>query len=188
MKKIMGVVGSPRKNGNTHILVSTILQGAQESGNETDIILLGDHKIKECTGCHACWKGRICPRHDDMNDLYSRIIECDALILGTPVYWFGPTALMKAFIDRFVYFNCPENRAKITGKPVLLAIPLEDENPDTYTPVVEFFRKSIDYLHMNLADMIIAPGVGRKGEIREQAEKMKEAGEMGRRIGLDLLK
>jgi multimeric flavodoxin WrbA len=178
--KIFGVVGSPRKNGNTHILVSTILQGAHEKRAETDLILLGEHTIKECTGCHACWKGRICPRHDDMNEFYSRIIECDILVLGTPVYWFGPTALMKAFIDRFVYFNCPENRAKISGKQVFLAVPLEDNDPDSYTAVVDFFRKSIDYLQMNLKGMVIAPGVGRKGEIRERPEKLREAEELGR--------
>lgn len=182
MGKVFGIVGSPRKNGNTHVLVSATLQGAREKGAETNLIFLGEKKIKECTGCHACWKGRICPRHDDMNNLYPRIIDCDALILGTPVYWYGPTALMKAFIDRFVYFNCPENRTKIIGKPVFLAIPLEEENPDTYAPVVEFFRKSLNYLQMNLAGMVIAPGVGRKGEIRERVEKMKEAEEMGRRM------
>jgi multimeric flavodoxin WrbA len=180
MKKIFGVVGSPRKNGNTHILVSTILQEAREAGAETDFVFLGEKKIKECDGCHACWKGLVCPRNDDMNELYRRIIECDTLVLGTPVYWFGPTALMKAFIDRFVYFSCPENRAKIIGKPVFLAIPLEDDNPDSYTPVVDFFRKSMDYLQMNLKGMIIAPGVGKKGEIRERPGKILEAKEMGR--------
>jgi multimeric flavodoxin WrbA len=182
MGKVFGVVGSPRKNGNTHILVSAMLHGASDTGVDTDIVMLGEKKIKECTGCHACWKGLICPRRDDMNDLYSLIIECDALILGTPVYWFGPTALMKAFIDRFVYFNCADNRAGIIGKPVYLVIPLEEENPDTYAPVVEFFRKSLNYLQMDLKGMVIAPGVGRKGEIRERGDKMKEAENMGRGI------
>jgi multimeric flavodoxin WrbA len=184
MKKILGIVGSPRKNGNTHILVSTILQSAGETGAKTNLVLLGEQKIKECTGCHACWKGRSCPRHDDMNDLYQKIMDCRALVLGTPVYWFGPTALMKAFIDRFVFFNCPENREKIIGKPVYLAIPLEEDNPDTYNPVVDFFRKTLDYLQMNLEGTIIAPGVGWKGEIREKPEKIKEAEEMGRKMTL----
>jgi multimeric flavodoxin WrbA len=56
--------------------------------------------------------------------IYPKIIEADVIIFGTPVYWYGPTALMKAFIDRFVYFNCPENRAK-SGKAA--NIPFEDD-------------------------------------------------------------
>lgn len=51
-----------------------------------------------------------------MNGFYQKIIDSDILVFGTPVYWYAPTAIMKAFIDRFVYFNCPENREKIRGK------------------------------------------------------------------------
>ena len=76
MKKIIGVVGSPRKNGNTHILVSGILDGAKEQGATTDIIFLEDMFIRECNGCHVCWEGKECPRNDDMNALYPKIISC----------------------------------------------------------------------------------------------------------------
>ena len=58
MPKILGIVGSPRKKGNTHILVSKMLEGAEAEGAETDILLLGKLEIRECTGCHACWKGK----------------------------------------------------------------------------------------------------------------------------------
>ena len=54
----------------------------------------------------------MCSKHDSMEALYPKITECDALILGTPVYWYGPTAIMKCFMDRFVYFNCSPIEAK----------------------------------------------------------------------------
>ena len=129
MKKILGIMGSPRMNGNTHILVNKILKGAEDNGASTEIIFLKDMDIKECDGCHTCWKGKDCSKKDDMNNIYPKIIDSDVIVFGTPVYWYGPTALMKAFIDRFVYFNCEENRAKIRGKLAAVAVPFEEENP-----------------------------------------------------------
>ena len=123
--RILGVQGSPRKNGNTPILVETVLDGARDAGATTLMIQLGDMTIAECDGCHVCWKGKECPKNDDMNAVYATIAESGAVVLGTPVYWFGPTALMKAFIDRFVYFNCPENRAMANGMFLAISFVLE---------------------------------------------------------------
>jgi multimeric flavodoxin WrbA len=69
MKTILGVVGSPRRKGNTHILVSRILEGAKNEGAATEIIFLSNLTIRECDGCHVCWKGRKCSKKDDMNNL-----------------------------------------------------------------------------------------------------------------------
>ena len=52
---MLGIVGSPRKNGNTHVLVSRILEGARDAGAEAETVLLGDLTVQECDGCHACW-------------------------------------------------------------------------------------------------------------------------------------
>jgi hypothetical protein len=69
MQKILGVMGSPRKKGNTHILISKILEGAQSVGAVGDCLFLGDLAIQECDGCHACWKGKECSKNDDMNSI-----------------------------------------------------------------------------------------------------------------------
>lgn len=182
MKKVLGVVGSPRKKGNTDILVSSMLEGARKEGAKTEVVFLNDLHIAECDGCHVCWKAKPCKKKDDMNDLYPKIIENDVIIFGTPVYWYGPTALMKCFIDRFVYFNCPENRLKIKGKDVVLAVPFEEENPDTATPLVTFFEKSLNYLEMNIVGKVIVPGVTLKGEILKKNDRMEETFELGRRL------
>ncbi|HZD60654.1 MAG TPA: flavodoxin family protein [Anaerolineae bacterium] len=68
--KMLGVVASPRKKGNTHILVSKTLDGAKAEGATTEIIFLNDLNIRECNGCHSCWKGKPCSKKDDMNKLY----------------------------------------------------------------------------------------------------------------------
>jgi len=178
-KRILAVVGSPRKNGNTHILVSKIAEGAAENGAFVDEVLLGELSINECDGCHACWKGRDCNKNDDMRGLYPRIGSSDVIIFGTPVYWYGPTALMKAFIDRFVYFNCPENREKIQGLSAVIAVPFEEDDPDMASGVIEFFRKSLAYLEIKLLGEITVSGVGEKGAIRREEKHLQKAYDLG---------
>ncbi|MBN1804403.1 MAG: flavodoxin family protein [Sedimentisphaerales bacterium] len=182
MKKILAVVGSPRKNGNTHILVSKIAEGAKSKDAEVDALFLDDFTIKECNGCHVCWKMDDCVRNDDMINIYPRIIKSDVIIFGTPVYWYGPTAIMKGFIDRFVYFNCPKNRPKIQGKSAVIAVPFEEENQETVRPVVEFFQKCLDYLQINLVGKIIVPGVTTRGEVRNKENILQKAYELGQSL------
>jgi multimeric flavodoxin WrbA len=179
MKKILALIGSPRKGGNTDLLVGKMAEGASSKGATVDTLYLDKLNIRECDGCHVCWQGKHCPKRDDMLEIYDKISESDAIIFGTPVYWYGPTALMKALIDRFVYFNCPENRVKIRGKSAALAIPFEEENRDTARPVVEFFEKSLKYLEINLLGAIIAGGVSDKGDVLKKPQFLAEAYKLG---------
>lgn len=117
-----------------------------------------------------------------MNKIYPKIIQSDVIIFGTPVYWYGPTALMKCFIDRFVYFNYPENRAKIRGKSAVIAVPFEEENPKTANLLVNFFKKSLQYLEMQLIDKILVPGVSRRGDIVKKGDQLEKGYKLGRKL------
>lgn len=181
-KKILGVVGSPRKKGNTHILVSTILEGAKGEGADTELLFLNDLNIRECDGCHVCWKGKHCAKKDDMNPVYPKITQSDTIVFGTPVYWYGPTALMKCFIDRFVYFNCPENRAKIRGRSAIIAVPFEEENLKTASLLIKFFEKSLQFLEMNLIRKILVPGVSGRGDIMKKPAVLEKSYRVGERL------
>jgi multimeric flavodoxin WrbA len=182
MDNILAIIGSPRQGGNTDILVGRIAAGARAGGAQVETVYLGDLHIRECDGCHACWRGRPCSKDDDMRALYPKIAASDALVLGTPVYWYGPTALMKALIDRFVYFNGAANRPMVRGKRAAAAVVLEETREETWRPVVEFFEKSLAYLEMDLAETIVVPGVGEKGAIRQQPQRLEEAYHLGARL------
>jgi len=182
MKKILAGVGSPRRKGNTDILVSRIAEGARAKGAMVDELYLVDFTIKECDGCHKCWEGKGCSKNDEMCNIYPKIIQSDVIIFGTPVYWYGPTGLMKIFIDRFVYFNSPENREKIRSKSAVIAVPFEEENPEMARLVVEFFEKSLAYLEVKLVGKVIVPGVSGKGDILQKAERLREAYELGQSL------
>jgi multimeric flavodoxin WrbA len=182
VKKVLGIVGSPRKKGNTDVLVSRLLDGASGEGAAVGKIYLGDLRVRECDGCHVCWQEKPCPKKDDMNDIFVKIGETDAIVFGTPVYWYGPTALMKGCIDRFVYFNCPGNRGKIHGKGAAIIVPFEEEDPATVEPVLTFFEKSLSYLGMRAVGRVVAPGVTVRGEVRRRVDLMDEAFQLGVRL------
>jgi len=182
MKRILGVVGSPSWDGNTHFLVARILDGAQQAGATTDLLFLNGLTIRECDGCHACWKGKGCCKNDDMVDTYPRLTDSDVIVFGTPIYWYGPTALMKAFLDRFVYFNSPANRAKIAGHGAALAIPFEEDSPEPAALTIAMFEKSFAYLQMKLLGQVIVPGVGDRGDVLSKEQALNEAHALGQRL------
>lgn len=103
--RVLAVNGSPRGKGScTHKMLEPLLEGMQDEGAETELINLVDYKIGHCIGCFACWlktPGH-CVLRDDMAALLERLITFDFLILGTPLYLFTVSGLMKNFMDRLV--------------------------------------------------------------------------------------
>ena len=96
---MLGIVGSPRQGGNTDILVDEILSGAREAGAQVEKIMLGELAIAPCQACYACRKGGGCVQRDDMEDLLAKMKSSSVWVLGTPVYWWGPSAQLKAFVE-----------------------------------------------------------------------------------------
>ncbi len=98
--KVLGIVGSKRKNGNTAYLVKKALESVESTEITTEIIYLGDYLIEGCTGCEGCKNTYQCVIADDMQKLYPKILEADAIITGSPTYFYNITSDMKAFIER----------------------------------------------------------------------------------------
>lgn len=96
--RIIGINGSPRKKGNTQKLLKVALKSSQM--NDIKLIHLVDYKILPCDGCGACWKTKKCPIDDDLEVVIHELVNSDAIIVGSPVYYGTISAQMKAFIDR----------------------------------------------------------------------------------------
>lgn len=100
-KKILILVGSPRKGGNTDLLSNELIRGAEENGCETEKIYIKDKKIMGCLGCGACQKnGAICVQKDNMTEIYEKMIESNVIVFASPVYFYSWTSQMKAVVDR----------------------------------------------------------------------------------------
>ncbi|MBW6484581.1 MAG: flavodoxin family protein [Syntrophobacterales bacterium] len=98
--KVLGIYGSPRKGGNTDVLLAEALQGAKAAGARVDSLRVSDFKITPCRGCHDCTREGICRIKDDMQEIYPRLLDADIVILASPIYFYGVTGWTKALIDR----------------------------------------------------------------------------------------
>ncbi|MHA2141731.1 MAG: flavodoxin family protein [Candidatus Thorarchaeota archaeon] len=175
-RRVMGFVGSPRRNGNTEILVDEVLKAAEENGAIVDKVILSKLEIGPCRACDSCKKTGKCVQKDDMEELVIKMKNSDVLVLGTPIYWWGPTAQFKAFLDRWygVY-----DQGIFKEKETVLVIPLEDTTKSTYNPILNMFKAIMEYLHMNHVATVLAPGVLERGAVRDHREFMDSAREIG---------
>jgi multimeric flavodoxin WrbA len=178
--KVFGVVGSPRKNGNTDILVEEVLRSAQEKGSTTKKVFLSDLDIQPCkANCsNFCISKGECSINDDMTSLYTDLYESDIIIIGTPIYWYGPTAQVKAFIDRWYAFSHSDYVWKMKGKKFVLIAPFEESDLATADPCIAMLEKSLDYLKAELSERILV-SVGEKGAIKQNVNVMKRAYNLG---------
>jgi multimeric flavodoxin WrbA len=100
MVKIIGIVGSPKKEGNTSYLVETALKSAKSAGADTDIINLGSVNIEPCVACDICKAMGECGIEDDISEILEIMMESDGMIIGSPVYFGSVTSQLKILIDR----------------------------------------------------------------------------------------
>ncbi|MFZ4437287.1 MAG: flavodoxin family protein [Syntrophales bacterium] len=100
MVKVLGLFGSPRKGGNTDLLLDEALKGAAAEGATVEKIHLSDCRITPCRGCLGCFKNGVCVIADEMQNIYPRLLEADIVILASPVFFYGVTGWAKAMVDR----------------------------------------------------------------------------------------
>lgn len=99
-KKVLMISGSPRKGGNSEILLGQFEKGARESGNEVEKVNLREKKIAPCMACYGCRGTKTCVQKDDMGELLEKMVEADVLVLATPVYFYSMDGQLKTMIDR----------------------------------------------------------------------------------------
>ena len=163
--KIIGINASPRKKANTQTLVEAILGGAAEKGAESRLVNLRDLAINGCLGCEGCKKhlGK-CVQKDDLTPLLQELTTYDAIVLGTPVYWFHVTAQFKVLVDRlysFLAFGENPDSGEPTiqsafpaGKKFVLVISRGDTEPPGLFP--QFYDHLNEWL--NLIPMTLGAG------------------------------
>ena len=99
--KVIGINGSARKDGNTALIISKVFDELNTEGIETDLIQLAEYEIQPCRGCFACkGRGNCVFVNDGFTEIFSRMVEADGIILGSPVYSADVSAKMKAFLER----------------------------------------------------------------------------------------
>jgi len=178
--RILALVGSPRKGGNTEILVDEILKGAEAKGHATERLRLYDYEILPCLDCRSCKRAKsdyTCALSDGMREIYGELERADLIIFGTPIYWYGPTAKIKLLLDRLRPYIASR---KLSGKKGMVATPSE-EGAGCCGPLLQMFAMSFDYLGMENAGSLLAQAYER-GEIKKKPEELERAREMGKSL------
>ena len=172
--RVLGIVGSPRRGGNTEVLVDKVLAGAAGDGALVEKVILNELDIVPCQACNGCRESGGCVQQDDLAALLAQMERSQVWVLGTPVYWWGPTAQFKAFLDRWYGIE----RAMFRRRRVILAIPLGG-SADYARHTVGILTDVVDYLGMRLIATVLAPGAYRQGAVRGQAHVLAEAHRAG---------
>ena len=119
--KILGLVGSYRKNGNSDIVAKEALMGAEEAGAQVELLRLTDYRIQACQGFGLClFREKGCHIEDDVNFIWSKIGEADGILLSVPCYFLESTAVLKQLIDRAWVLA---HRGTLRGKYASVMVP-----------------------------------------------------------------
>jgi multimeric flavodoxin WrbA len=176
--RVLGLVGSPRKDSNTDLLVSRILDGAGASNHLTEKVYLYALDISPCVDCRSCQKGKFqCVVADDMQMLYSKLEGADVIVFGTPLYWYATTAQMKLVLDRLRPYVASE---KLKGKKAIVVVPSE-EGPDACDYLVGMFELSFKYLGIALIGKMLVKAY-EKAEVNAQPETLNRAFQLGKKL------
>jgi multimeric flavodoxin WrbA len=182
--KVVAVIGSPRRRGNTATLVDAALEQLERGGCACTRIVLAERRIEFCSGHVYCGE-RACPHDDDMAGILEQVYAADGLLLATPIYYENVSGQMKTFMDRNAtrYYQEEWLTPKVVG---LIAVAAESSADDTLAAMRRFVALS------NPEELpVVALGgcADKPGEAAQDAELMARARALGRamaeRLGLD---
>ncbi len=180
--KVVGVMGSPRIGGNTDLLLTQVLSGAELAGAQIERIDLIRYDISACNGCQECRDSGFCVINDDAPALIDLMMASDAWVIGTPIYWWGPSGILKSFIDRwYSTIHIASIRARMAKRTALICT-YGDEDPRTPRHVVGMMEDTIAYLQGDFTDRLLVRASS-VGSVRGDAEAMARALALGRKLG-----
>ncbi len=188
MVRVLGIAGSPRKNGNTDMLLAEFMRGAASKGAMTKTVFLRDLQLSTCQHCDACLKAGICKIKDDMQGIYVDFQEADVIVLASPVQFTGVTAHMKAMIDR--------TQSLWAKKYVLKVPPLGDRRErkgffisvggrkvaNLFDPMLVMIKTFFHIIDVKYAGELLFSGIDEKGAIARHPDALKQAFEAGQRL------
>ncbi len=177
MKKVLILSGSPRKNGNSDVLCDEFAKGAAEAGHEVEKIRVAEKKIGFCHACEACQKTGVCVQKDDMAEIMQKMLDCDVMVLASPMYFYSMDAQLKAVIDR----SFPR-WTEVKNKELYYIVTGADGRPEAADAILAGFRGYAANIEgAKEMGVIYGLGIHDKGEI-DGKPALTEAYEMGKAV------
>ena len=195
-KQVLAVSGSPRKGGNTDIIIKKIIAGLSSENIEGFSTNLSSIDFSGCIGCEKCRKDKICTKlQDGLTSLYPSIIDSQGLILASPVHNYNITSWMKAFIDRLYCFyefdnnTRPRNwtsRLANQNRKVVISAVCEQKDIKDLGFTIEAMKRPMEALGFEIIGTLPVFKSFEKGAVKKQEEVMNKAYELGIQLGKQL--
>ena len=184
--KVLGIMGSPRIGSNTDLLLDEALKGAESQGAEVEKIIVDKLNISPCREYYGCLKDGNCVIKDDMDDMYPKLLAADAIIVASPMFFYGLSSQLKALIDRcqalwarrYVLKQGPSGSMR-KGAFVAVGATRGKKLFDGARLVVKYFFQAVG---VECVDELLVRGVDKRGEIKEQPAVLAEAFKIGKHL------
>lgn len=164
--KILVLTGSPRRGGNSDIMASAFCAAAKERGAEVVRFDTAFMRLEMCRACDRCFSGQgACIFDDDFNAIWEALLDADALVIASPVYWYSFPAQLKAAIDK-LYSLCVSGR-DLQGKQYALIACCEDDNDEAFKGLCFSLDKSMELLKCEKLGQVLVHGVHKKGAVND---------------------
>jgi len=185
--KVLGIMGSPRRQSNTEILLDNALEGAMEAGAEIEKVLVSKLKISPCLEIYACLKDGNCAIKDDMQLLYEKLLEADHIIFTSPIFFYSITSQAKAVIDRcqalwvrrHVLAIGKEDKRERRGVFISIGATRGQKLFDGAVLTVKYFFDAVGVKYFG--DLLVR-GIDDKGQIMEHPEALENAFRLGQEL------
>jgi len=191
--KVLGLYGSPRKGGNTALLLDEFIKGAESAGAASEKVLLAYSNITPCLEYMVCAKKGECSIQDGMTPLYQKLMEADLIALASPIFFYGVTAQTKALIDRcqafwarkyllknkFTGSRVHKSTSKRKGFFISVAATKGEKVFDGALLTVRYF---FDVLNCEYAGNLLFREIDIKGAIKKHPTALREAYDAGKKL------
>ncbi len=187
--KILAIHGSPRRGGNTEILLDAFIEGAKSAGALVEKVSLYEHKFSPCIECGECDHLGECVLRDDMDGLYGKYLESDLLVVATPIFFYSHTSYVQAFFERFqalwarkYRLGLPHPLAK-TPKGILLSLGAT-KGKKLFEGLVRSFKFVMDAGWGTYAGGLFFREIDKKGDILKHPYALQKALNLGKSVVL----
>jgi len=190
---ILAVSSSPRRNGNSELLLQSFTRGLEEEGWEINTVWLNRLKIRPCQACDRCATTGECVIKDDMQSLYPQVASANAMVVATPIYFGSMSAQLKMFIDRFqcwwhAKYKLKNPKVKHSEKRPAFFISVGAlKNKGYHANALEIAKVFFLIINYHYYSCLCYEGIDPKGAIKSHPDALEKAYEEGRRFAREKL-
>ncbi len=193
MKKILAIYGSPRRHGNTTLLLNHAVQGAMDAGAQIEKIVLRDLKMSPCLEIYGCKATGRCVIQDDFQKIYDQLLDCQGLMLASPIFFYTVSAHTKILMDRcqslwvkkYWIDKIPYGQRQTQRKGLFISVGAT-KGKRLFEGTLLTLKYFFDVLDMELWKTLLYRGFDFEGEALTHPECLKEAYEAGKELFLSL--